>query len=330
MAKTVNFDEVHERSAGIDIGAQKIFVSPDGQEVQSFDTFTSGYYSCIEYLQSKDIKNVAMEATGVYWMALYSMLEICGMKVCLVNPKETKQPKGRKTDVADCRWIQRLFSAGILRSSFIPEGIMMELRFLVRDRLDFVEMGSIYVNKMQKYLELMNIKLKEVISQIHGASGIRMIKAIIEGERNAQKLLLLSDDRIIKNKEEAVLKALEGNYNDTYIFMLAQNMKMWETHQNQLLVIDKQIEELLKKLCIGKQPVAAIGKTKRTRHHEPKVKDLHQKLMQIYGVNLSSISGFNDYPFAINWRNRNGYEPFSHCQTFCKLVRIVSEKSSKW
>jgi hypothetical protein len=84
---------------------------------------------------------------------------------------------------------------------------------------------------MQKYLELMNIKLKEVISQIHGASGIRMIKAIIEGERNAQKLLLLSDDRIIKNKEEAVLKALEGNYNDTYIFMLAQNMKMWETHQ---------------------------------------------------------------------------------------------------
>ncbi len=122
MAKTVNFDEVHERCAGIDIGAQKIFVSPDGQEVQSFDTFTSGYYSCIEYLQSKDIKNVAMEATGVYWMALYSMLEICGMKVCLVNPKETKQSKGRKTDVADCRWIQRLFSAGILRSSFIPEG----------------------------------------------------------------------------------------------------------------------------------------------------------------------------------------------------------------
>jgi hypothetical protein len=111
-------------------------------------------------------------------------------------------------------------------------------------------MGSIYVNKMQKYLELMNIKLKEVISQIHGASGIRMIKAIIEGERNAQKLLLLSDDRIIKNKEEAVLKALEGNYNDTYIFMLAQNMKMWETHQNQLLVIDRQIEELLKKLCL--------------------------------------------------------------------------------
>ncbi len=295
MAKTVNFDEVHERCAGIDIGAQKIFVSPDGQEVQSFDTFTSGYYSCIEYLQSKDIKNVAMEATGVYWMALYSMLEICGMKVCLVNPKETKQSKGRKTDVADCRWIQRLFSAGILRSSFIPEGIMMELRFLVRDRLDFVEMGSTYVNKMQKYLELMNIKLKEVISQIHGASGIRMIKAIIGGERNAQKLLLLSDGRIIKNKGEAVLKALEGNYNDTYIFMLDQNMKMWEAHQNQLLIIDNQIEELLKKLCIGKQPVAATGKAKRTRHHEPKVEELHQKLMQIYGVNLSSISGFNDY-----------------------------------
>lgn len=296
MSNTVNFDEVNQSCAGIDVGAERIFVSPDGIEVTSFDTFTSGYYSCIEYLQSKNIKSVAMEATGVYWMALYSMLESCGIKVCLVNPKETKQPKGRKTDVADCRWIQKLFSAGILRSSFVPEGTMLELRFLVRDRMDFIEMGSTYVNKMQKYLELMNIKLKEVISQIHGSSGIKMIKAIIEGERNPQKLLALCDERIIKNKEQAVVNALAGNYNDTYIFMLAQNMKMWELHQSQLLAIDRQIEKLLNELCLEKKiEVTTTRKAKRVRHYEPKIEGLHQKIMQIYGVNLSSISGFSDY-----------------------------------
>src|SRR6187551_3247161 len=175
MQKVTVFETVYEQAAGIDIGAAKIFVSVDGIEVVSFDTFTSGYYQCAEYLQSKGVLHVAMEATGVYWVALYAMLESCGLKVCLVNPKETKQVKGRKTDVKDCQWIQKLFSSGILRQSFIPETNYLEVRQLVRERLDVIEMGSVYVNKMQKCLELMNIKLTEVISQIHGTSGIKMI-----------------------------------------------------------------------------------------------------------------------------------------------------------
>jgi len=115
MEKVTVFQTVHPHAAGIDVGAEKIFVSPDGTEVVSFETFTSGYYQCIGYLQQKNIVEVAMEATGVYWIALYAMLESCGFSVCLVNPKETKQVKGRKTDVKDCQWIQKLFSAGILR-----------------------------------------------------------------------------------------------------------------------------------------------------------------------------------------------------------------------
>jgi len=130
-------------------------------------------------VQQKNIVAVAMEATGVYWIALYAMPESCGFSVCLVNPKETKQVKGRKTEVKDCRWIQILLSAGILRQSLIPQESYMEIRQLVRERMDVIEMGSTYVNKMQKSLELMNIKLKEVVSQLHGASGIKMIKAII-------------------------------------------------------------------------------------------------------------------------------------------------------
>lgn len=295
MQRVTVFETVHQNAAGIDVGATKIFVSIDGTEVVSFDTFTSDYYQCAEYLQQKGIKAVAMEATGVYWMALYAMLESCGMKVCLVNPKETKQIKGRKTDVQDCRWIQKLFSAGILRQSFVPEGKFMEVRQLVRERLDIIEMGSMYVNKMQKCLELMNIKLKEVISQIHGTSGIKMIQAILEGNRDKAFLLRLCDKRIIAKKGEAILKALEGNYNDTYLFMLQQNLQMWEKHQLQLGLIDKEIEKLLAELCKTKQKVEVTSKAKLIRHHAPRIENFHAMMIQIYGVNVSSISGINDY-----------------------------------
>ncbi|MFN2439755.1 MAG: IS110 family transposase [Chitinophagaceae bacterium] len=295
MSKVTVFKTVHDHAAGIDVGAAKIFVSVDGTEVKSFDTFTSGYYECAEYLQQKGNTEVAMEATGVYWMALYAMLESCGIKVCLVNPKETKQVKGRKTDVADCRWIQKLFSAGLLRQSFIPEGKYMEVRQLVRERLDIIDMGSVYVNKMQKCLELMNIKVKEVISQVHGTSGIKMIKAIIGGNRDKKYLLSLCDKRIINKKGESILKALEANYNDTYLFMLEQNLHMWEKHQDQLTLIDKEIEKLLAELCKTKQEVEVKSKAKLIRHHAPEIKNLHAIMVQMYGMNVSSVSGINDY-----------------------------------
>jgi transposase len=281
MEKVVVFPTVHPHAAGIDVGAEKIFVSPDGTEVVSFDTFTSGYYQCIEYLQQKNIVEVAMEASGVYWIALYAMLQSCGFSVCLVNPKETKQVKGRKTDVKDCQWIQQLFSAGILRQSFIPQQQYMEIRQLVRERMDIIAMGSTYVNKMQKSLELMNIKLKEVISRIHGVSGIKMIKAIIEGNRDQDHLLSLCDKRISNHKADLVLKALEGNYNDTYLFMLEQNLKMWEMHQQQITVIDNRISQLLEQMSQDKAVAAAGGKPKSVRHHAPRIEGLHQLLISL-------------------------------------------------
>ena len=294
MAKEAIFETVHENVAGIDIGAEQIYVSPDEKEVTVFETFTSGYHACARYLKEKGIEKVAMEATGVYWIAFYFLLEELGMMVCLVNPKETKQVKGRKTDVKDCQWIQRLFTAGILRHSFIPEGKYMELRMLVRERIDIIEMGSTYVNKMQKCLELMNIKLKEVISQIQGASGIRMIRSILSGERNAASLLSLCDERIQKNKKAKVLKALEGTYNDTYLYMLGQNMELWEIHQDRIEKIDTKIAQLLDELSMNKEEVPT-GKTKRIRHHAPKIQGLQSTMARLYGVDLSSISGMNDY-----------------------------------
>jgi transposase len=337
MEKVISFEQVNEAAAGIDIGSEKIFVSVDGVVVENFGTYSSEYHRCIDYLQQVGVKRVAMEATSIYWISLYNLLEAAGIRVSLVNPKETKQKKGKKTDVRDCRWIQKLFSAGLLKESFIPEGKLLEIRYLVRERLDIIEMGSTYVNKMQRCLELMNIKLTEVISQIQGASGMRMLKAIIKGERNPDALLLLCDERIKKQKGTEVLKALEGNYNNTWLFMLEQNMSLWERHQQQIKEIDKQIEMLLEELTKGKSiDKSIIGKAKPVRHHKPEIKDLHETLVKFFGINVTSISGINSYTLlrliGETGADMSRFETKKHFTSWCGLAagHHQSGKRSKW
>ena len=295
MANVVTFEQVNAHAAAIDIGAEKIFVSPDGVEVMCYQTFTADYRRCVEELLQRGTRCVCMEATGVYWIALYEMLEQAGLQVCLVNPKEVKQVKGRKTDPKDCRWIQKVFSAGLVRQSYVPAGTLKELRMMVREREDIIQMGSAYVNKMQKALELMNIKLTLALSQIHGASGIRVIEAIISGQRDPLELLLLCEKSIIDNKADKMIKALEGNYNESWVFLLEQNLKMWKIHQEQISVIDKKLEFLLESLAVNKPIVKGVVPPKPIRHHPPKIEELHQKLLSIYGVDGNSLSGVNDY-----------------------------------
>ena len=295
MAKVVNFEEIHANVAGIDIGSREIFVSIDGEQVVKFKTFTSDYHSCCKYLKENHIVSVAMEATGVYWMSLYSMLEQYGIKVCLVHPREVQQVKGRKTDVKDSQWIQKLYSAGLLRESIVAEGELKELRMLIRERLDLIEMGSSYVNKMQKYLELMNIKLHNVISQINGASGLRVIKAILSGEHDPKKLVLLCHERIQEKKYVDVMKSLEGNYHPTYILLLKENLRLWEEHQESIRNVEKQIEQLLEKLNQGNTHIQVTSPSKPSRHHNPQINGLHGTMVQMYGgINLTTIAGIND------------------------------------
>jgi transposase len=323
MKSVTSFETVNPCSAGIDMGSRNFFVSTDGQKVVSYETFTVDYANCIRYLKEQKIERVAMEATGVYWIAFYEMLEQSEIEVCLVNPKEVKQVKGRKTDVKDCRWIQKLFSAGLLRQSYIPAGKLKELRMMMRERDDIIDMGSAYINKMQKALELMNIKLTNVLSQIYGASGIKMIEAILAGERNADNLLALCDTRIIKNKSAQVKKALAGNYNETWLFLLAQNLKMWKQHEQHLLVIDKKIEGLLTELNSGRTNVENTAKEKTMRHHAPKIKSLQQKLINLYGVNVASISGLSNYS-VLKLIGETGYDlkqfpTAKHFVSWCQL-----------
>jgi transposase len=324
MKKVVVFEKVNPASAGIDIGSEKVFVSIDGENALSYESFTGDYRRCVQALKDNKIQRVAMEATGVYWIALHEMMESAGIEVCLVNPKEVKQVKGRKTDVKDCCWIQRVFSAGLLRQSYIPAGKLKELRLLVREREDIIEMGSAYVNKMQKCLELMNIKIANVISQVQGVSGLSMIEAIVDGERDPAKLLALCDVRIIKHKSEKVLKALEGNYNETWLFMLKLNLQMWKYHQQEIIFIDRRIDRLLIELGEGKSEVSCEGKSKPIRHHKPSIENLHQKLLNIYGVDGNKIPGITDYTLlrllGETGTDMNRFMTVKHFVSWCQLA----------
>ena len=296
MKKEIIFDQIYESAAGIDIGSEMIYVSVDGVKVESFSTCTVDYRKCIEYLLKEKVVRVGMEATGVYWIAFYNMLEAAGIKVSLINPTEIKQRKGKKTDVSDCKWIQKIFSAGLTKESFIPEGKLFEIRFLVRERLDIIDMGATYINKMHKCLEMMNVKIGHAISQIQGVSGMKMLKAIIGGERDGEKLLALCDKKIIKNKGELVKKSLEANYNETWIFMLSKNIELWEEHEKRIAQIDELISTLLEELTKEKELDNYIAnKAKPIRHHKPKIDGLQDMLVKLYGVDASRISGINNY-----------------------------------
>ena len=329
MAKLITFEQVNAQAAAIDIGSEKIFVSPDGTSVLTYETFTADYRKCVHDLKQLGIKRVCMEATGVYWIALYELLEQAHLEVCLVNPKEVKQVKGRKTDPRDCRWIQKLFSAGLVRQSYVPSGRLKELRMLVREREDIISMGSVYVNKMQKCLELMNIKLTNVLSQIQGASGIKMIEAIIAGERDPEQLLLLCTRPIIERKADRVIKALQGNYNESWLFLLEQNLYMWKMHQQQIIVTDKKIEELLDQLQFNKPVIEAQSPAKAIRHHAPQIKDLHQKLLNIYGVDVNTLSGINDYTLlrllGEIGPDMSRFATVKHFVSWCQLAPLLNK-----
>jgi transposase len=337
MKKEIIFEQVYESVAGIDVGSEMIYVSTDGENAVSFGTCTSDYHECVEFLQLEKVTRVAMEATGVYWIAFYSMLESAGIKVSLINPAEIKQRKGKKTDVRDCKWIHKIFSAGLVKESFIPEGKLFEIRFLVRERLDIIEMGSTYVNKMHRCLELMNIKIGHVLSQIQGTSGMKILRAIVDGERDTSKLLSLCDQRVIKQKGDAVKKSLEGNYNETWLFMLKKDIELWEQHEMQVMQLDQRIAALLNELTKDKpEPEVSSSKPKPIRHHKPQIEGLQTILVKLFGVDASTISGINNYTLlrliGETGMDMSRFETKKHFISWCGLspAHNQSGKTSKY
>ena len=284
--------------ACIDIGSEKVFVSIENQQVKSFRTFTSSYKELGTYLRQHGIEQVAMEATGIYWITLYDILEEMKFKVALVNPADSKNLPGRKTDVQDCQWIQQLYSYGLLRESFVPEDLVRKLRVYTRMREDKLQMAASHIQHMQKALVEMNIRLPEVLSQTHGVSGMAMIKAILQGERNATTLLSYCSKDLQKRKGSDILLALEGNYKEEYLFELQQAYDGYLFYLEQVKICDKHAEKVL--IDFKKEANKSYTDNippKPIRHNKPQIKDLHELLQGIHGANPTVLPGLTDYSF---------------------------------
>lgn len=294
--------KIRKHAAGIDIGSRKVFVGIENSEVKSFDTFTEDLESLGDYLVVKGITSVAMEATGVYWVILYDVLVSKGLDVWLVDGRSTRQVPGRKTDVKDCQWIQQLHSYGLLSRCFVADELVQELRGYQRIREDHIRSASMHINHMQKALTLMNIRLKEVLSQVHGSSGLKIIRSILEGERDPKVLVEMCHGSILKNKRELVLKSLNGHYHEAGLFALKQAVECYDFYQGLIVSCDKKIEVVLKKMSSGKPNINNNNNNnssrKPIRHHKPNIKNMDHHLLKIFdGKDATKLPGITDY----NW-----------------------------
>jgi transposase len=293
--------QIHQKAAGIDVGASKFFVGIDGadgqDEVVNFETFTCGCNALVSYLQEKEITTVAMEATGIYWKVLHAMLVEAGIEVCVANGRHVKHVPGRKTDVKDCAWIKELHSHGLLRGSFIPGGEVQEIRHYMRIREKCIDNKSDAVRRMDKALVCMNIRISSVLSDIQGKAAMDMIKAILAGEHNAERLIKFCDGRIQKSKIEEVRKSLQGIYKAQELFALQHAYAEYQFYIGQIAKCDKEIEIILQKTAKQKPAVnTEKEKFKRIYHNKPAIKNLDELIMQIYdGKNLTVLSGLTSY-----------------------------------
>src|SRR5256712_1569156 len=218
---------LHPDAAGIDVGASEIFVAVpadrDAESVRSFATFTRDLHLLADWLQACGIRSVAMESTSVYWIPLHQILEARGLEVCLVNAQHVKNVPGRKTDVSDCQWLQYLHSVGLLRASFRPPGFICAIRSLWRHRSSLIQMAAEHVLHMQKAPDQMNLQIHRVLNDITGLSGLRILDAILAGERDPVTLARLCHAGV-KSSEDTIAKSLEGDYRPAHLFALRQSL----------------------------------------------------------------------------------------------------------
>jgi transposase len=246
----------------------------------------------VAWLRQAQVDTVAMEATGVYWVPLYDLLEAEGFCVLLVDPHQTRAVPGRpKTDVKDCMWIQRLHSLGLLSAAFRPEEPIRVWRSYQRHRASLVEDASRFILRMQKALEQMNVKLTEALADITGVTGMAILKAILAGERDPLRLAGLRQ-RGCKQDQAGIARALEGNWRPEHLFALRQSLELYEYFQQQIAACDRAIEEQLKTLARPHKPgrLPPRAKARRRRGNEPHF-DARQRLYEMAGVDLTAIEG---------------------------------------
>jgi len=276
-----NLQHINVHAAGIDIGSRNHFVAvPEGVDempVREFPSFTGDLEQMAAWLISCGVTTVAMESTGIYWIPAFEILERHGIEVKLVNARHVKNVPGRKSDVLDCQWLRKLHTYGLLRGAFRPDAQVCTLRAYVRQRAMMVRNAASYIQRMQKALSQMNLQLHNVVTDITGLTGMRIIKAILSGERKPEVLAAMRDWRC-KNSVATIARSLLGSYRPEHLFSLQQAVEFYEFHQEKISACDLQILEHLKSF---------------DSQNDKPPKNVAEALQLMSGVDLTSIDGID-------------------------------------
>ena len=296
-----HLQNLNPNAAGIDIGSKSHFVAvPEGADdepVREFSCFTRDLYRLADWLVACGIDTVAMESTGIYWIPVFEIIESRGLEVKLVNAHHVKNVPGRKTDVLDCQWLQRLHTYGLLEGAFRPPEQVCVLRSYIRQRMNLVRYAASHIQHMQKALSQMNLLLHNVVSDITGVTGMRIIKAILSGQRDSRALAGYRDQRC-KNSEETIAHSLEGHYRPEHLFSLKQAVELFEFYQDRIADCDRQIEEQLTafdaQVDCDTHPLPKRARTCKAGRNEPKF-NVREELYRMTGVDLTRIDGIDSY-----------------------------------
>jgi len=294
--------QTERRAAGIDVGSEQLFVAAAQGCVRVFSSFTAALLELRDYLLAERVTTVAMEATGVYWLPVYEVLEEAGLEVCVVNAAHARNLPARKTDMKDCQWLAELHRKQMLNSGFIPPTAIRELRDYARLRQDHLQMSAPHILHIHKALDQMNIKVHEVLSDMTGASGQRMVQAIIDGVRKPELLLTLCEEQVLKTKRQRMLAALDGRWKESQVFALRQAYENWQHYQKQIAACDQQIAQVLERLAAQAPAPVLTGqpqakrKAKRLHKNAPAISNLDQLVVRITGgCDLSQLPGLTSY-----------------------------------
>ena len=282
-------------AAGIDVGGSSHFVAvrPDctAQPVREFAVYTPDLHQLADWLHECGVEVVAMESTGVYWIGLYEVLERRGFKVHLVNTRHVKNVPGRKSDVLDCQWLQQLMSFGLLQGAYRPEDEVCVLRAVMRHRDGLLREQARQIQRMQKALVQMNLQLTEVLADVMGVSGQAIIRAIVDGERDALRLAKLRDHRV-RADEATIAKALHGNWREEHLFALEQSLALFDAYQTQLRGCDAKLQSLLGRMNRHSGIPSGTPRAHSSAKNAPKF-DLRGALYSWCGVDLTRIDGLD-------------------------------------
>ncbi len=295
---TLGLQVMHPRAAGIDVGNEEhwVAISPDLDplSVRSFGCFTRDLQEMADWLVQCGVTTVAMQSTGVYWIALYDILAERKIRVFVANAQDTRNLPGRKTDIQECQWLLKLHTFGLLKNSFRPEDEILTMRTYWRQRQQHTADASRAIQHMQKALTQMNVQLANVISDITGTTGQQILAAIVGGERDARKLAQFRDPRI-KASPATVARSLEGNWRPELVFLLRQELETYQMFQDKIAECDQQLHKLYQTLEAKADPkhLPPVKRNKRAHGNIPAGFDLRAELYRATGVDVVAIDGMN-------------------------------------